>query len=257
MNDFKRFIVDAMVQNLFASEPVEEEKVEQMLERISKKILADDERHLKLNRSIVCGMLFDKKIQWTEDRVAAYLHFYLQDDDEILLKAVESSLEVLREFKELLVLDESVKYLDLTISLLGLKPARRGIIYLDEFYHKIADEEFIAIMKEIYTDDVLEIPTAFDDAVSIIAKRYNIEEVAEYHKDNTASFLILDEKPIASQQWAMFSKTLSKILNEQVIVKIKSDFRSNEDKYFYNEIKESLRPVQSLEGENLQREFIF
>lgn len=257
MNDFKRFIVDAMVQNLFASEPVEEEKVEQMLERISKKILADDERHLKLNRSIVCGMLFDKKIQWTEDRVAAYLHFYLQDDDEILLKAVESSLEVLREFKELLVLDESVKYLDLTISRLGLKPARRGIIYLDEFYHKIADEEFIAIMKEIYTDDVLEIPTAFDDAVSIIAKRHNIEEVAEYHKDNTASFLILDEKPIASQQWAMFSKTLSKILNEQVIVKIKSDFRSNEDKYFYNEIKESLRPVQSLEGENLQREFIF
>ena len=88
-------------------------------------------------------------------------------------------------------------------------------------------------------------------------KCYNIEEVAEYHKDNTASFLILDEKPIASQQWAMFSKTLSKILNEQVIVKIKSDFRSNEDKYFYNEIKESLRPVQSLEGENLQREFIF
>ena len=257
MNDFKRFIVDAMVQNLFASEPVEEEKVEQMLERISKKILADDERHLKLNRSIVCGMLFDKKIQWTEDRVAAYLHFYLQDDDEILLKAVESSLEVLREFKELLVLDESVKYLDLTISRLGLKPARRGIIYLDEFYHKIADEEFIAIMKEIYTDDVLEIPTAFDDAVSIIAKRHNIEEVAEYHKDNTASFLILDENPIASQQWAMFSKTLSKILNEQVIVKIKSDFRSNEDKYFYNEIKESLRPVQSLEGENLQREFIF
>ena len=257
MNDFKRFLVDAMVQSLFASEPVEEEKVEQMLERIGKKILADDEQHLKLNRSIVCGMLFDKKIQWTEDRVAAYLHFYLQDDDEILLKAVESSLEVLREFKELLVLDESVKYLDLTISRLGLKPARRGIIYLDEFYHKIADEEFIAIMKEIYTDDVLEIPTAFDDAVSIIAKRHNIEEVAEYHKDNTASFLILDEKPITSQQWAMFSKTLSKILNEQVIVKIKSDFRSNEDKYFYNEIKESLRPVQSMEGENLQHEFIF
>lgn len=257
MNDFKRFLVDAMVQNLFASEPVEEEKVEQMLERISKKILADNDKHLKLNKSIVCGMLFDKKIQWTEDRVAAYLHFYLQDDDEILLKAVESSLEVLREFKELLVLDEEIKYLDLTISRLGLKPARRGIIYLDDFYHKIADEEFIAIMKEIYTDDVLEIPTAFDDAVSIIAKRHNIEEVAEYHKDNTASFLILDEKPIASQQWAMFSKTLSKILNEQVIVKIKSDFRSNEDKYFYNEIKESLRPVQSLEGENLQREFIF
>lgn len=257
MNDFKRFIVDAMVQNLFASEPVEEEKVEQMLERISKKILADDEKHLKLNKSIVCGMLFDKKIQWTEDRVAAYLHFYLQDDDEILLKAVESSLEVLREFKELLVLDESVKYLDLTISRLGLKPARRGIIYLDEFYHKIPDEEFIAIMKEIYTDDVLEIPTAFDDAVSIIAKRYGIDEVAEYHKDNTVSFLILDDKPIASQQWAMFSKTLSKILNEQVIVKIKSDFRSNEDKYFYNEIKASLRPVQSMEGENLQHEFIF
>lgn len=37
MNDFKRFLVDAMVQNLFASETVEEEKVEQMLERISKK----------------------------------------------------------------------------------------------------------------------------------------------------------------------------------------------------------------------------
>lgn len=257
MNDFKRFLVDAMVQNLFSSTPVEEEKVEQMLERISKKILADDEQHLKLNKSIVCGMLFDKKIQWTEDRVAAYLHFYLQDDDEILLKAVESSLEVLREFKELLVLDEETKYLDLTISRLGLKLARRGIIYLDDFYHKIPDEEFIAIMKEIYTDDVLEIPTAFDDAVSIIAKRYDIEEVAEYHKDNTASFLILDEKPIASQQWAMFSKTLSKILNEQVIVKIKSGFRSNEDKYFYNEIKASLRPVQSLEGENLQREFIF
>ncbi len=257
MNDFKRFIVDAMVQNLFASEPVEEEKVEQMLERISEKILADDERHLKLNKSIVCGMLFDKKIQWTEDRVAAYLHFYLQDDDEILLKAVESSLEVLREFKEILVLDESVKYLDLTISRLGLKPARRGIIYLDDFYHKISDDEFIAIMKEIYTDDVLEIPTAFDDAVSIIARRYDIEEVAEYHKDNTTSFLILDEKSITSQQWAMFSKTLSKILNEQVIVKIKSDFRSNEDKYFYNEIKTSLRPVQSMEGENLQHEFIF
>ena len=61
MNDFKRFLVDAMVQNLFASEPVEEEKVEQMLERIAKKILADDEKHLKLNKSIVCGMLFDKK----------------------------------------------------------------------------------------------------------------------------------------------------------------------------------------------------
>ena len=256
MNDFKRFLVDAMVQNLFSSTPVEEEKVEQMLERISKKILADDEQHLKLNKSIVCGMLFDKKIQWTEDRVAAYLHFYLQDDDEILLKAVESSLEVLREFKELLVLDEKIKYSDLTISRLGLKPARRGIIYLNEFYHKISDE-VIDIMKEIYTDEVLEIPTAFDDAVSIIAKRYGIDEVAEYHKDNTASFLILDKKPIASQQWAMFSKTLSKILNEQVIVKIKSDFRSNEDKYFYNEIKESLRPVQSLEGENLQREFIF
>lgn len=55
----------------------------------------------------------------------------------------------------------------------------------------------------------------------------------------------------------MFSKTLSKILNEQVIVTIKSDFRSNEDKYFYNEIKESLRPVESMEGENLQHEFIF
>ena len=257
MNDFKRFLIDAMVQNLFSSEPVEEEKVEQMLERISKKILADDERHLKLNKSIVCGMLFDKRIQWTEDRVAAYLHFYLQDDDEILLKAVESSLEVLREFKELLVLDEEIKYLDLTISRLGLKPARRGIIYLDDFYHKISDEEFIAIMKEIYTNDVLEIPAAFDDAVSIIAKRYGIDEVAEYHKDNTASFLILDEKQITSHQWAMFSKTLSKILNEQVIVKIKSDFRSNEDKYFYNEIKASLRSVKSREGENLQHEFIF
>lgn len=257
MNDFKRFLVDTMVQNLFASEPVEEEKVEQMLERISKKILADDEQHLKLNKSIVCGMIFDKKIQWTEDRVAAYLHFYLQDDDEILLKAVESSLEVLREFKELLVLDEEIKYLDLTISRLGLKPAKRGIIYPDDFYHKISDEEFIDIMKEIYTDEVLEVPTAFDDAVSIIAKRYGIDEVAEYHDDNATGFLILDEKPITSQQWAMFSKTLSKILNEQVIVKIKSDFRSNEDKYFYNEIKESLRPVESMEGENLQHEFIF
>lgn len=257
MNDFKRFLVDTMVQNLFASEPVEEEKVEQMLERISKKILADDEQHLKLNKSIVCGMIFDKKIQWTEDRVAAYLHFYLQDDDEILLKAVESSLEVLREFKELLVLDEEIKYLDLTISRLGLKPAKRGIIYLDDFYHKISDEEFIDIMKEIYTDEVLEVPTAFDDAVSIIAKRYGIDEVAEYHDDNATGFLILDEKPITSQQLAMFSKTLSKILNEQVIVKIKSDFRSNEDKYFYNEIKESLRPVESMEGENLQHEFIF
>ena len=257
MNDFKRFLVDTMVQNLFASEPVEEEKVEQMLERISKKILADDEQHLKLNKSIVCGMIFDKKIQWTEDRVAAYLHFYLQDDDEILLKAVESSLEVLREFKELLVLDEEIKYLDLTISRLGLKPAKRGIIYLDDFYHKISDEEFIDIMKEIYTDEVLEVLTAFDDAVSIIAKRYGIDEVAEYHDDNATGFLILDEKPITSQQWAMFSKTLSKILNEQVIVKIKSDFRSNEDKYFYNEIKESLRPVESMEGENLQHEFIF
>lgn len=257
MNDFKRFLVDTMVQNLFASEPVEEEKVEQMLERISKKILADDEQHLKLNKSIVCGMLFDKKIQWTEDRVAAYLHFYLQDDDEILLKAVESSLEVLREFKEVLVLDEEIKYLDLTISRLGLKPARRGIIYLDDFYHKISDEEFIAIMKEIYTDDVLEIPTAFDDAVSIIAKRYGIDEVAEYHKDNTASFLILDKKPITSHQWATFNKILSEILCRPVIVKIKSDFRSSEDKYFYNEIKASLRPVESMEGENLQREFIF
>ena len=257
MNDFKRFLVDAMVQNLFASEPVEEEKVEQMLERISKKILADDERHLKLNKSIVCGMLFDKKIQWTEDRVAAYLHFYLQDDDEILLKAVESSLEVLREFKELLVLDEEIKYLDLTISRLGLKPARRGIIYLDDFYRKISDEEFVDIMKEIFTDDVLEVPTAFDDAISIIARRYDIDEVAEYYKDNAASFLILDEKPITSQQWAKFCKALSEILNEQVIVKIKSDFRSNEDKYFYNEIKESLRPVESMEGANLQHEFIF
>ena len=257
MNNFKRFLVDAMVQNLFASEPVEEEKVEQMLERIAKKILADDEKHLKLNKSIVCGMLFDKKIQWTEDRVAAYLHFYLQDDDEILLKAVESSLEVLREFKELLVLDEKIKYLDLTISRLGLKPARRGIIYLDDFYRKISDEDFISVMKEIYTDDVLEVPTAFDDAISIIAKRYGIDEVAEYHKDNTASFLILDEKPITSQQWAKFCKALSEILNEQVIVKIKSDFRSNEDKYFYNEIKESLRPVESMEGANLQHEFIF
>lgn len=257
MNNFKRFLVDAMVQNLFASEPVEEEKVEQMLERIGKKILADDEKHLKLNRSIACGMLFDKKIQWTEDRVAAYLHFYLQDDDEILLKAVESSLEVLREFKELIVLDEKIKYLDLTISRLGLKPARRGIIYLDDFYHKISDEEFISIMKEIFTDDVLEVPTAFDDAISIIAKRCGIDEVAEYHKDNTASFLILDEKPITSQQWAKFCKALSEILNEQVIVKIKSDFRSNEDKYFYNEIKESLRPVESMEGANLQHEFIF
>ena len=257
MNNFKRFLVDAMVQNLFASEPVEEEKVEQMLERIGKKILADDEKHLKLNRSIACGMLFDKKIQWTEDRVAAYLHFYLQDDDEILLKAVESSLEALREFKELLVLDEEIKYLDLTISRLGLKPARRGIIYLDDFYRKISDEEFISVMKEIYTDDVLEVPTAFDDAISIIAKRCGIDEVAEYHKDNTASFLILDEKSITSQQWAKFCKALSEILNEQVIVKIKSDFRSNEDKYFYNEIKESLRPVESMEGENLQHEFIF
>lgn len=257
MNNFKRFLVDAMVQNLFASEPVEEEKVEQMLERIAKKILTDDEKHLKLNKSIVCGMLFDKKIQWTEDRVAAYLHFYLQDDDEILFKAVESSLEVLREFKELLVLDEEIKYLDLTISRLGLKPARRGIIYLDDFYHKISDEEFISVMKEIFTDDVLEVPTAFDDAISIIAKRCGIDKVAEYRKDNTTSFLILDEKPITSQQWAKFCKTLSEILNEQVIVKIKSDFRSNEDKYFYNEIKTSLRPVESMEGVNLQHEFIF
>ena len=246
MNELNAAFFIALAKDVIYSQPLERAKVDKMIDKIANEILSDDEKDRKLNRSIVLGLIFNGNLQLLKDRLGAYSHFYEDDEREKYAPSVDATLKLLKSFKDLIFLDESIKYSDLLISRIGQTSTIQDVMYLEDFYYNISNERFVSILNEFFNEHLLEVPTAVDDAASIVAKRYRINNLAKYLDDDEdfAKFVILDEKPIDSQQWAKFCRTLSQVIHRPVDVKIASDL----DAYSYRMIEDKLEPVESLEG---------
>lgn len=250
MNELSTAFFIALAKDVIYSQPLERAKVDKMIDKIANEILSDDEKDRKLNRSIVLGLIFNGNLQLLKDRLGAYSHFYEDDEREKYAPSVEKTLQLLTSFKDLIFLDESIKYSDLLISRIGQTSTMQDVMYLNDFYYKISDEKFVSILNDFFNEDLLEVPTAVEDAVSIVAKRYNVEKIAKYldEDEEFAKFIILDKKPIDSQKWAQFCRTLSQVIHKPVDVKIAADLEATNNHHAYNEIKSKCKLIESLEG---------
>lgn len=184
---------------------IDNEEYEILVKNIKKQIFKNENEKIKLNKSILLGLIYDSNLRSSTEIEMLDSHFIRRHTGgeiismangnyDIFFNAMCELKKLMKKCKELLQMDDTISYEDLAIAYLGSSALRYNLIMVDEIKN-MKFEDLIETIKRCLAIEGKNLTVdTIRRVVALAGRKYNVQSLSLLGEVIGPNKLYLDER---------------------------------------------------------------